>query len=314
MAQNELSGIERQLVLQYLMDGNVPVTVKTLPDNQIAKSDDLEKKVKADSSQIFPVALHGQQMTVLDQGIILLKNPPQSVKPLDGKRVRVQFYFNKLGLYFDTTIKKVSSGLALAVPAVINHVTEMQKPRVSGVTAVIFYETGVKNGGVHIDCEFDDNYPLFEEPAWSSVSEEDAPLAKKYLEKAVMESRRDGQSIGNGLFLIPVCRYLAHKIPQSQVIEGRKNPPLVLFLNHERVVFAFRQGDADFSKGCEYALRLGFPLEGPVKERTVYITCAVENVYESDDKSQKTAVCRFTSIKEEDVRFLYEKTGSSFAS
>lgn len=307
MAENELTGIERQLVLQYLMDGNVPVTVKPLEES----SSDEKKSVKADASRIFPVALHAEQMTVLDKGIILLKNPPESVKPFDGKTVRVQFYFNKLGLYFDTTMKKVSSGLALAIPAVINHVTEVEKPKLSGLSAVLYYETGKKAGGVHIDCDFDDGYPIFTEPKWSSVPEEDAAVAKKYLEKAVMDSRRDKLSIGNGLFLIPVCRYLASEIENSGSIQSRKKNPLVLFVNHERIVFAFREGDADFCKGSEYALKMGFPLEGPVKERTVYLTCLVEAVLESDDKTKKSAVCRFTSIKEEDVRFLYEKSGNT---
>ena len=122
MAGSELSGIERQLVLQYLIDGNTPITVT--PVEESGSSEGEKEKIKSDSSRIFPVALRAEQMTVLDQGIILLKNPPENIKSFDGKDVRVQFYFNKIGLYFVTKMKKVSSGPAIVIPAAIQRVTE----------------------------------------------------------------------------------------------------------------------------------------------------------------------------------------------
>ena len=115
MKKNELTGIERQLVLQYLVDGNVPVTV-----TEVKTAVEDNEKIKSLTSGVFPVALPGEQMTVLDQGIILLQNPPEAVKTFDGKKVKVQFYFNKLGLYFETEIKKIKSGaLAIVIPALI---------------------------------------------------------------------------------------------------------------------------------------------------------------------------------------------------
>ena len=50
----QLSGIERELVLQYLMDGNVPVTLT--PVNEEKASDD-GQVIHPLASQIFPVAL-----------------------------------------------------------------------------------------------------------------------------------------------------------------------------------------------------------------------------------------------------------------
>ena len=77
MESNSLTGIERELVLQYLIDGNVPLTITPIEENV---SVDNDNKIKPASSAIFPVALKGEQIKVLEQGIILLTNPPKSVK------------------------------------------------------------------------------------------------------------------------------------------------------------------------------------------------------------------------------------------
>ena len=253
MTSAELTGIERQLVLQYLIDGNVPVTVTELPENKkksesesnhylenstnseleanLAKDSKLaletpntlseeeeqkdktlekfcEMHVKPLVSGVFPVAIRSEQMTVLDQGIIVLQNPPETVKSFDGKIVRVQFYFNRLGLYFDTQIKSIKSGaLALAIPKSIKKVEETAKKNPGEFNAVIY----IGNSGGDVKCGFSEDYPLFCAPKWSDVEESEQQTAKKYLEAAVMHARSNGTAIGNGLHLISVCRYLAHE-------------------------------------------------------------------------------------------------------
>ena len=302
---SELTGIERQLVLEYLMDGNVPVTVTPVEN---APQGATGKGVH-EASRIFPVALRAAQMTVLNQGIILLKDAPESVQSFDGKQVRVQFYFNKLGLYFVTTLKRTSTALALVIPAVIHRVQDVAEPHQSDCSAVLYYETGSRTGSVHVACGFDGAYPLFTEPRWSDVDESEQRAAKAYLEKAVASSRSSGTAIGNGLFLIPVCRYLAHDAAEDAEIRANADhaaPPTVLYVSHERIVLGCTLGGYRLTAGSEYALKLGFPLQTPVRERTVYLTCRAEAAYESDDGKRTCAVCRYTSIKEEDVRFLYD--------
>jgi len=56
MENNTLTGIERELVLRYLIDGNVPVTV-----TPIEKEDGSGETVKPPSSAVFPVALKSEQ-------------------------------------------------------------------------------------------------------------------------------------------------------------------------------------------------------------------------------------------------------------
>ena len=78
-----LSGIERELVLQYLMDGNVPVTLTPINEDKNNDSDDIH----AVASQIFPVALKPEHIHVQKNGKIHLENPPQSVIGFKNKRI-----------------------------------------------------------------------------------------------------------------------------------------------------------------------------------------------------------------------------------
>ena len=87
MDKSELTGIERQLVLEYLMDGNAPVTLT------LFKEDKTDVANSAPVSAVFPVALRAEQLKVLNQGIILLKDAPESASVFLGKVVKVQFYF-----------------------------------------------------------------------------------------------------------------------------------------------------------------------------------------------------------------------------
>lgn len=303
---NELTGIERQLVLQYLMDANVPVTLTEEVESPLPQEQEEGQIVKKVSSGVFPVALPKDRLTVLKQNIILLQNPPESVKAFDGKSVRVQFYFNKLGLYFITKVKSVNSGLALVIPSVIKKIEEASKRKLEEVKAIFYYTPNSKESAV--ECSFLEKFPLFVLPAWSDVEEKDQVSARNYLENFVMQCRSDGKSIGNGLFLISVCRYLAEEDVSASSIEGRKNPPALIYLDEERLVFAMNKDNNLIKEGFDYAIVLGFPIpSGPIKERTVYATFKAENIF-SDNSSQKfCAICRYTSIKEEDARFLQDK-------
>lgn len=314
-----LTGIERQLVLEYLIDGNVPVTLTEFNDINSDENADSEIEndsnslgdtpIKKISSGVFPVAIKSEQMKVLDQGIILLQNPAESLKEFAGKKVKVQFYFNRLGLYFITVAKTTSSGLALVIPVEIFKIEDEKTKKTNSFGATIYYETGSKNGGIDIECKFDESYKLFTVPKWSDVPEEKQQEAKTYIEKAVTFSKQTGIKIGNGLFLISISRYLSENPKnEQQSISGRAESPKIIYIDHERIIFAARKQDMILSEQHEYALCLSFPIAGPVRERKVYLTCKVEKIWESEDSEKKCASSLFTSIKEEDERFLYEKT------
>ena len=100
MEHSKLTGIERELVLQYLIDGNVPVTLTPIEEELSSDSEDKELEIRSLTSQIFPVAIKGEHIKVKKNGEILLENPVQSVASFAGKTVKVEFYFNRVGLYF----------------------------------------------------------------------------------------------------------------------------------------------------------------------------------------------------------------------
>jgi hypothetical protein len=303
MTSSELTGIERELVLQYLMDGNVPVTV--LPVDKPG----IPGEIPAAAAEVFPVAIRAEQMTVIDQGIILLKNASESINRFAGRKVRVQFYFNKLGLYFISEMKQVSAGLALVIPEKILRVTDVPDDHPSTFSIMLYYEAGCKTGGLHLDCFPERDYRLFETPRWSDIPESEGPKAKSCLERIVSASRAENQSIGNGVHLISVCRYLCHEPEQTAAIEGRARAPNVLFIDYERIVFGAERANMILVPHSEYAFKISFPISsGPVRERSLYVTCAASREYTADDTGRVCMECRYTSLKEEDLRLLYEKT------
>ena len=268
MAKNELTGIERQLVLEYLMDGNSPVTITLVKDAGETSSTE-------PVSAVFPVALRAEQMKVLGQGIILLKNAPDSAGLFVGKMVRVKFYFNKLALFFVTKVQRASTGLALVIPSAISKVEDVQSVDKPGFSVTIFYKSGSKSGQkIDIRCYLDERFPLFVRSDYKKLSK----------------------------------RYFAAEIEDSEEsIAERIHAPTVIYLDSESVVFAAKKNDMTLTQGCEYALLLRFPIAGPIKERKVYLSCVVDDVFENYECNRLCARAKFSSIREEDERFLSDK-------
>lgn len=310
MEASKLTGIERELVLQYLIDGNVPVTVTPIEEEEAALDGDA-KEVSGDmprpaTAALFPIAIKAEQLKVLEQGIILLTNPPQNVQNFIDKKARVEFYFNRLGLYFETKIKRIKAGLALVIPSSISRIQESAAaPRPTEFSASLYFSVNQKTD-VHYDCVPAAGYQLFSKPVWKDIDEAAQKKAKEYLESFIVHARQKGVA-GSGVQLIPVVRYLSEKVSKMESVQGRKEPLDVLFVSHERIVFGQKAGNVDLQEGTEYALEMSFPLPRPLTERKIFGTCRVEANYFDDSKEFSCAVCRYTSLQEEDVRFLYEK-------
>lgn len=269
MGKTELTGIERQLVLEYLMDGNSPVTLTLIKEENDSSHD------TAPVSAVFPVALRAEQLKVFNQGIILLKNAPESASVFLGKAVKVQFYFNRLALYFVSRVQSVSAGLALVIPSVISKIEDKISSSNSGFSIVVFYENGSKNGQkIDIRCRFDERFPLFVKSDFKKI----------------------------------VDRYLSEKVQEEvESIEGRLHAPKVIYLDSRSIVFAAKKSEMSLAHGRQYALLLRFPIAGPIKERKVFLTCIIEDMFENYDCNRLCACARFSSIREEDERFLSDK-------
>ena len=296
MAGAVLTGIERELVLKYLMDGNVPVTIMPAAQKQDGTHADGVRAVGA----VFPVAVKPEQLKVLDSGIILLQNPAPAVRTFLGRPVTVEFFFNKLGLCFTTELKQVSAGLALVVPAMISRITEVPDSRAKGFSATVFYSGGEPAAG-SVCCMPAPGFSVFAEPSWNDIPHEVAATAKEYLDCFMRQKPQDNLPVfSNALYLVPACRYLA------QNSAGAK--PSVLCVTHEYIVFG-SAGDGSFLReGVEYAVKLSFPLpDAPcTMYREVYGFCYVRRRLCVDGVPLSCTVCSFAAVKEEDVRFMQE--------
>lgn len=306
MEEKPLTKIERELVLQYLIDGNVPVTITPLVQEN--KTDDNSEEIKSLDSSVVPVAFKADKVSVIKEGIIILEDEPESILKSIDKQVKVEFYFNSVGLYFITILKKINSGVALVIPENIYRIPDVSIEKKYDFTALLVISVS-SEGATKFPCVPADGFELFARPVWSSIELENQQRAKKLLEEYVKEAKVKQKS-GNGLQLINICRYMVlPKIEKVEAIKGRVKPFDILFVNHERIVFGFEKNEAfELSEGSEYPVEMSFTLkESPVAKRKIFVTCKVFNLYKNEDGSKFAADCSYTMIQEEDRRFLYEK-------
>ncbi len=305
MTNDALTGIERELVLRYLIDGNVPVTVTCADRERPATGNE---EVRPLLSEIFPIALKAEHISVLKEGIILLSNPPESVREFEGRNVRVEFYFNRVGLYFISEMKKLKTGAALVIPAAIYRIQDVEMEYKYDFSAILYYSVSAGKD-VHFKCVPVPGFKLFSRPVWADIKLERQPAAKAYLEQFIAADRNEERQSGS-LHLISVCRYFAEERPYAvSALQERVQPFEMLFLNHERIVIGISSTPPmELQTGAEYALKMSFSIkDASAVTRDIYATCSVRTVYQSDRAPVKAVDCLFTSIQKEDVRFLYEK-------
>lgn len=310
MEQNKLSGIERELVLQYLIDGNVPVTLTPI-ENEINKKNDDEEIIRSLTSQIFPVAIKGEHIKVRKDGSILLENPPQSVQSFAGKEVKVEFYFNRVGLYFISKVRETKKGLTIAIPDQIDRILDVVEDKNYDFSAVIYFECKSKKD-LNIKCIPCEGIELFTRPVWKIIPLENQKKAKSLLETYVEQAKKE-KNAGNGLQLIPICKYLTDKPNLNlEAMQDRVNPLSILFVDHERIVLGMESKLCTFFNTEEYGVKLSFSIKtGPVTSRDIFVTCIVNKIYRSADGLNSCVDFRYTTMQEEDMRFLYEKATST---
>ena len=181
MEKKPLTGIERELVLRYLLDGNVPVTITPVFSGENCKENEHLSEPDFVNSAVVPVEFKPEDISVLKEGIVLLKDAPESIAKYADKPVKVEFYFNRVGLYFITALKTVSSGLALVIPAEINRVPDIPVNKKYDFTAQLIFSVS-NEGNSKFLCVPADGFELFTRPVWSSIELERQQQAKKLLE------------------------------------------------------------------------------------------------------------------------------------
>ncbi len=300
----ELSGIERELVLQYLIDGNIPVTLTVVDNN---KNTYAEERIHSLSSQVFPVALKPEMVNVKKNGDIVLENPPSSVKDFAGKNVKVEFYYNRVGLSFTSKVKEKKGTLLLKIPEKIERIQDIVEDQNYDFSGIIYFECKTVKD-ISLKCIPDENIPLFERPVWRIIPLENQKRAKDLLEQYVNEAKIE-KNIGNGLQLIPVCKFLTEAyVNKTEAMQNRQRPLYVLFVDHERIVLGYDYTTWNFVLNDEYGIKLEFLLKkGPIASRNIFVTARVNKIYKSADEKKLCVDFVYTSLQEEDLRFLYEK-------
>lgn len=303
MPNKELSGIERELVLQYLIDGNIPVTLTVIDEESTGDNE----TIKSITSQVFPVAIKAEHVNVKKNGDIVLENPPAAAQNFAGKNVKVEFYYNRVGLYFTSLVSEKKKSLILKVPEVINRISNLVEEKKYDFSALVYFECKTRKD-LRLNCIPYDDIELFERPVWKIIPLENQKSAKALLEQYVEEAKVE-KNIGNGIHLIPVCRYLTDDIPEKiEAMETLVKPLNVLYVDHERIVLGFDYTTFNFVYTDEYGIKLVFSLKkGPIASRDIFVTARVNKIYKTEDEKKLCVDFIYTQMQEEDLRFLYEK-------
>ncbi|MBP5519507.1 MAG: hypothetical protein J6X84_02875 [Treponema sp.] len=314
MEKEKLTGIERELVLQYLIDGNVPVTLTPIEEPISSNSDDTETEIKALTTQIFPVAIKGENIKVKKNGTILLENPVQSVANFANKTVKVEFYFNRVGLYFISEVQETKKGLSIQIPDQIERIADFEEDADYDFSSVIYFDCKSRRD-LNLKCVPFEGVELFVRPVWKNIALEYQKLAKKLLEDFVEQAKQE-KNAGNGIQLIPVCKYLAepHNF-KLEAMENRVKPFSILFVDHERLVVGMETQACTFFVNDEYGIKLSFSIKrGPILSRDIFVTSSVNKIYRSADGLHSCVDFKYTTMQEEDLRFLFEKATSTLLS
>ncbi len=149
-----LSGIERDLVISYLCDCNVPFS---LLQNQTP-------------DRIFSFVTGQGGVRILPEGIILFSDAEVLPQEIIGTQVTLRFYFKKLGLSFSSLVSCTKSGaLALVVPREILRIADLEENAGTGFSCNVFL--GEAFSGQRLVCSLRDGYPLFMPWMWRCLPE-----------------------------------------------------------------------------------------------------------------------------------------------
>ena len=311
MENEKLTGIERDLVLQYLIDGNVPVTLTPVEEPISQNPENTTSEIRSLTSQIFPVAIKGENIKVKKDGVILLENPIQSVANFANKKVKVEFYFNRVGLYFISDVKETKKGLTLNIPKQIDRIADFEEDLDYDFSSVIYFDCKSRKD-LNLKCIPSDDIELFVRPVWKTIPLENQQKAKALLELFVEQAKLE-KNAGNGLQLIPICKYLSEPhVSSLPALENRQRPFSILFVDHERLVLGMETQSCTFFEKEEYGIKLSFSIKrGPILSRDIFVTSIVNKIYRSADGLSSCVDFRYTTLQEEDLRFLYEKATST---
>ena len=277
-----LSGLERDAVLRYMAKKKPMLTLST---------DGISKLVR--------------NYNFNGRSSLKLMTDENSTVDFLGKEVLVQFYYNRLGLCFKSPLSKSLQEPCITLPEQFDRLVD-KSAQAAGSAQIRLWYNDAKKSSVSMDCEPLESYTLFQKPEWNSIPQEQRVLAKKYLVEFVSESNSGAApSIGSGLHLIPVCRYLCGGEAEGlEAVEGRAKPFSILYIDSRRVVLAKSHDSQSLELESTYRADIKIPLGTNSRfSRSIKAECTAENLYRSKT-GLECYILRFTLLQKEDRRFL----------
>lgn len=262
---------------------------------------------------------------LLQRNLLRIKGYESSIEKVknlafSSKKVSVNFYFNRLGLYFSSRILFSENSFCIMLPEEFFTISETQKSPEQEIYCVLFYETGneaLKKNCLEIKCTSLSGFNILKKPSFTDLEREGNiegsiidKKVKNWIREVILSIKEDSESrinVSDGLFLIPIGRYLIEeKKTEVGQIEGRAKNPGIIFIDDKRIVFAGEKDDMVLVEGKNYKIKIFFPLAGPIKARIVEVNCFVSVVFENYEKTRLCANAEISSLREEDRRFLSE--------
>ena len=287
---NELDGIERDIILKEMQIRPMPITIH-LGDTS--------------AGTMFPVGVGADKVKVTDENMLLINSGAKGLRPLVGRQIRVQFYFNHLGLFFISILEESARGYSIEVPPRLYKVQNQKKAKEEHLfTASISYSSKDKET-IRLSAFPHKAYNLFAKPDWQTIEQELQPTAQIYYERYVFNLPiKPNADIS---YLISICRYVSQQV-MPPALEGTIKPFDIIYIDATKIVLGCLEQDALLQLDADYSLQLDFTLgENERFKRTVSVTITITDMYMSGDRRAKCLVGTFSAIKQEDRRFLHEK-------
>lgn len=298
-AAGELNEMERNMVLQYVKTQDPQMTVAL----ESGGTDD-------GAGPSFPIGIPNEKLSVYPNGVFVFDYSIRAMEPLVEKNVRVQFYYNHVGLNFVSRVQRTQQGYAVIVPLKLQRIGEIRSYSRDDFKAVLYYAVkGQKS--VELPCLPNREFDLFSRPSWKSVEPYVQSSVQQYYERFSYDLGKRDEDVS---YLISVCRYIT-KPQETEAVEGTAKPYDIIYIDTARIILGCRNGDSSPLKlSSGYGIRLEFGVFATdFFKRIIRVDVSVSDIF-SGKNGQKCFSCGFTGMKAEDERFLYEKfSGQKFS-
>ncbi len=291
ITDDELSKVEKDVVIQSLVDDPVKIIIK-----------DLDGK---SGSKIRPLEIAEKFIQVIDIKYFLIDPDVSSMSPFDGKKIRLEFYFNHMGLFFESEVIGFSKGYIIPFAESFYRIHKTEEKKSQQFYGTISFKTS-DNKKTSIMCVPGKGYELFDLPSLHETPEDSTGVYDMLLADYPHHNAADEEM----LFLLSASKYLTDDIELSvEPVEGTFYPLEIIYADDKRIVFGTHneKNYIGLSRDYDFTLFINLALNSMIKRR-INAKVNVEYKFDSAETGSCIYVCSFVDMKMEDRRYLYEHT------